>query len=144
MAFGVSQAKRHWKSEQLSVNTWVKNRNKTDLMNSGQADGQTTSVSNELISHAKSVHDVRASLAITRGFNQALETSFSELFIIYEQLLASTRPQSAHETVLIRKIEALEGECRFCLSRVNQCMEKLSADIETDTQINLYADDLEQ
>lgn len=81
---------------------------------------------------AMSRHDVRASLAITAGFNQALELSFSQLCETYEQLVQSSAAQSTAGAELELQVEKLQADCHFCLSRMRRSLEQLGHQLERD------------
>ena len=79
-------------------------------------------------------HDMRASLAITNGFNQALETSLLDLVAEYQMLLDS-KTSTPHEADL-ENVKKLEADCHFCLSRITRSIVKLGEDIESATNLN--------
>ncbi|MDB3935881.1 hypothetical protein N9383_04090 [Granulosicoccus sp.] len=79
-------------------------------------------------------HDMRASLAITNGFNQALEASLLDLVAEY-QILLDSKTSTPHEPDL-ENVKKLEGDCRFCLSRMTRSIVKLGEDIESVTNLN--------
>jgi len=73
----------------------------------------------------KACHDVRASLAITSGFSEAMESSFSEFCTTLEQILCPIEPRTATDRELRERLQQLEADCRFCLSRMHRSLEKL-------------------
>ena len=56
-------------------------------INVGKAEERDAIGENEQLQRGKLNHDIRASLAISKGFNQALETSFSDLVAGYQLIL---------------------------------------------------------
>lgn len=86
----------------------------------------------EQLKLAKSSHDIRASLAITNGFNQALESTFSELCETYEQLLLTRGTRSTTDVDLIKQLDRLEADCHFCMSRIKRSLEQLGSRIDYD------------
>ena len=79
-------------------------------------------------------HDMRASLAITNGFSQALGTSLSDLVAEF-QILLDSRASITSEADL-ENINKLEGDCRFCLSRITRSLVKLGEDIDSVTTLS--------
>ncbi len=73
------------------------------------------------LSDARVRHDIRASLAISKGMCQALEGSFDEL-------CESSKVDSREER--LNRVEKLENECRFCLSRIQRSVAQLDSMIE--------------
>ena len=79
-------------------------------------------------------HDMRASLAITNGFNEALGTSLSDLVAEYKILLDSQISKTTKADV--ENVSKLEGDCRFCLSRITRSLVKLGEDIDSVTSLS--------
>ena len=86
-------------------------------------------------------HDMRASLAITNGFSQALGTSLSDLFAEFHILLDSQASKTSEAD--LENINRLEGDCRFCLSRITRSLVKLGADIDSVTTLSRMKTDSE-
>ena len=79
-------------------------------------------------------HDMRASLAITNGFTEALGTSLSDLVAEYKFLLDSQISKTTNADV--ENVNKLEGDCRFCLSRITRSLVKLGEDIDSVTSLS--------
>lgn len=88
---------------------------------------------------AKSNHDIRASLAITNGFNQALESSFSDLCSAVEQLVRDREIRTDEDEALIHHVAKLEADCWFCLSRINRSLTQLGTRIEKESDMHGHA-----
>lgn len=73
------------------------------------------------INEARIRHDIRASLAISKGMCQALEMSLDEL-----------NSASAIEVLEERLdcVEKIEKDCRFCLSRILRSLIQLDSTVE--------------
>lgn len=111
-------------------------------MNSAQQDGEDHTSTGaqptpDEVNDHKLNHDLRASLAITNGFNQALDSSFSELCISFGQLLDSQTSSTITDVELVNKVEQLEADCRFCLSRMSRSLEKLNARLDSDSRLQI-------
>lgn len=85
-------------------------------------------VDNEACTGDKVMHDIRASLAITRGFSKALEGSFNQLCDSVERVVSGDDART-DENVL-KRISELEADCSFCLSRIERSLEQLGTRIE--------------
>ncbi len=97
-------------------------------MNPDQIDHQDCNTGDEARASTKARHDIRASLAITRGFSKALESSFSDLCQTVEHALAGC--DSGTNSEAVTRIAELEADCGFCLSRIERSLEQLSERIE--------------
>lgn len=90
---------------------------------------------NERAAASRSNHDIRASLAITKGFQKALEGSLAELSDAVRVVFAEQDilPQSAS----MQRIEALEEDCHFCLLRIKRSLEQLDTRLNTDARLDM-------
>ncbi|MBX2879491.1 MAG: hypothetical protein KTR32_06125 [Granulosicoccus sp.] len=68
-------------------------------------------------------HDVLASLAITKGFCSALETSYSDLRTTCEEIIEAIDQGIDDEQ--IAALTKTENDCKFCLTRLVRSMEQL-------------------
>lgn len=84
-----------------------------------------SAASNELHSAIRFEHDIKASLAIANGFNQALELSFADLCDTYQKIW------DVHTDLLTaEQAECLaeqQSDCWHCLSQVQRSIERLSS-----------------
>ena len=78
--------------------------------------------------NVKSLHDIRASLAILCGFGEALENSFVELSSCVDAAVCQHGLQNERETV--GQLKTLEADCRFCLSRIRLSAAQLKEQLE--------------
>ena len=101
-------------------------------MNPGHPDKQEHNDSDEYAAASRSDHDIRASIAITKGFNKALESSLSELSHALHQALDQYDADSQGEP--ITRIRELEEDCRFCVLRINRSLEQLHARLIASTR----------
>lgn len=85
---------------------------------------------------SRSNHDIRASIAITKGFNKALESSLSELSQVLHHVLVEHDADTQGES--LQRIKGLQEDCLFCVLRINRSLEqldtRLNADARFDTQ----------
>ena len=82
-------------------------------------------------------HDIRASIALTKGFNKALESSLSELSHALHQALAQHAADPHGEPVKL--INVLEEDCRFCVLRISRSLEQLDARLNADARFGPQA-----
>ena len=109
-------------------------------INVGKAEERDAIGENEQLQRGKLNHDIRASLAISKGFNQALETSFSDLVAGYQLILdAQEAMADANDLQLLQK---LEEDCRFCLSRASRSLTQLSERFDRATTMNNTENDV--
>lgn len=78
--------------------------------------------------NARSLHDIRASLAILCGFGEALENSFTELSNCMDAAVCQNGLQDEREAV--GQLKTLEADCRFCLSRIRLSAAQLKEHLE--------------
>jgi len=78
--------------------------------------------------NARSLHDIRASLAILSGFGEALETSFTELSNHMSTVMLESCQQDNRESN--GQMKTLEADCRFCLSRIRMSATQLKERLE--------------
>lgn len=74
-----------------------------------------------LLSNARIRHDIRASLAISKGMCQALEMSLEHL----SEACAIDTPEER-----LNSLETIEKDCRFCLSRILSSLTQLDSTVE--------------
>ena len=113
------------------------NNSKADHWNAiddGDEDGDEDEVESQHTQLRRLNHDMRASLAITNGFNEALGTSLSDLVAEYKILLDSQISKTTKADV--ENVIKLEGDCRFCLSRITRSLVKLGEDIDSVTSLS--------
>jgi len=87
---------------------------------------------NEHATESRSMHDIRASVAITKGFQKALEGSLSELSDAIRLVFVEHDILPQKESM--QRIEALEADCHFCLLRINRSLEQLNTRLDADTR----------
>ena len=80
------------------------------------------------VDNVRSLHDIRASLAILCGFGEALENSFAELSSCMDAAVCEYGLQDKRETV--GQLKTLEADCRFCLSRIRLSAAQLKESLE--------------
>lgn len=107
-------------------------------MNRDQVDHNEYKEDIEASADARARHDIRASLAITRGFSKALESSFGELCQTVEHIISDC-DTSAYADV-IKRISELEADCGFCLSRIERSLDQLGVRIEAGTPARSIVD----
>lgn len=95
------------------------------------ASGEVLSV--DSVQHARVQHDIRASLAISHGFNQALESSFAELCDVVQHVLGA-HGETSSDDLLLARVKQLEADCTFCLSRLGRSLEQLDRRIDSAPQ----------
>lgn len=83
-----------------------------------------------------SAHDIRAYLAITNGFTEALEISLTDLVSEFKLVLNSEDAPGN-----LQNLDKLEGDCRFCLSRISRSLALLSERINKVTLIDAESAD---
>lgn len=79
-------------------------------------------------SRVRSIHDIKASLAISNGFSQALETALSDLHESYVDIVHSTEATVSPE--LLQQLRKHENDCKFCLSRLSSSLSQLKTRID--------------
>lgn len=102
------------------------------LMNSGNSQLKCQQECNEQHGNARSNHDIRASLAVTKGFNTALGASLADLCEAVQQLL--DMDDSDAKSGQLQRVALLEEDCRFCMSRINRSIEQLGTRLEADAR----------
>lgn len=74
-------------------------------------------------------HDIKASLAVANGFNQALELSFAELCDSYQKIWdVHTDMLTTEEIALLAE---QQSDCWHCLSQVQRSIERLRVRLTT-------------
>lgn len=84
--------------------------------------------SGSIESHIKSLHDVKASLAILNGYGESLSTSFTELCDHMDSIVIRTTLKDDMDA--IGQLKTLEADCRFCLSRIRASTDQLKEHLE--------------
>ena len=101
-------------------------------MSSGYSGKQDHDNGNAHAAALRFEHDIRASIALTKGFNKALELSLSELLHALHQALAQHNADPQAEPV--QRINVLEEDCRFCVLRISRSLEQLDARLNADAR----------
>jgi hypothetical protein len=87
---------------------------------------------NEKVAHDESIdqteHDILASLAITNGFSNALDTSLNELLESFNTILGSIDLEVTDVT--LEQFKRQELDCKYCLNRLVQSVEKLKGRVD--------------
>lgn len=117
-------------AKRLLASNSTLNRN----MSSGNADRQDHDKSNEHAVASRSNHDIRASIAITKGFNKALESTLSELSQVLHHALYEHVADTQGES--LQRIKGLEEDCLFCVLRINRSLEQLDARLNADARFD--------
>ncbi|NND92664.1 MAG: hypothetical protein HKN42_17555 [Granulosicoccus sp.] len=86
----------------------------------------------EHLTGERTYHDLHASLAIINGYSQALGATFREFTEEYNVLVDSSSNDIGAEAAF--RIMTMEADCRFCLSRLCQSIEKLKISLQSGRQ----------